>query len=503
MQRLRTHNLGAALVALAAGALTTLGFAPFRLAPLAILAPALLLWLWHRSKPGRALRDGWLYGVGLLGSGVSWLHISIDQFGNVGLALALIITAAFVLGVALFFGLAGWLGARLSVGHPLAALLLFWPALWVLVEWFRGWFLTGFPWLALGYAQIGWPLDGLAPLLGVYGVSWGAMLSAGALVLLVMGRPRHRLAAAAGLLGLWLAAWGLGGASWSQPAGESLRVSLVQGNVPQALKWHPEQLLRTLKLYVRLTRQHWDSDLVIWPETAVPSLAHRVEEEFLSPLAAEAEARGSEILLGIPVYDEASGRYYNAMQTVGPVRASYYKRHLVPFGEFMPLKPLLAPLIDWLAIPMSDFSPGDAAQPLVPLAGYQAGVSICYEDAFGEEVIQALPQAAFLVNASNDAWFGDSLAPHQHLQIARMRARETERYLLRATNTGISAIIGPRGELRGTAPAFTEQVLTGEIRPLQGLTPYARFGNWAVVMLVSMLVVIGLALERRITPRSN
>jgi apolipoprotein N-acyltransferase len=237
---------------------------------------------------------------------------------------------------------------------------------------------------------------------------------------------------------------------------------------------------------------------VIWPETAVPSLAHRVEEEFLTPLAAEAEARGSEILLGIPVYDEASGRYYNAMQTIGPVRASYYKRHLVPFGEFMPLKPLLEPLIEWLAIPMSDFSPGDAAQPLVPVAGHQAGVSICYEDAFGEEVIQALPQAAFLVNASNDAWFGDSLAPHQHLQIARMRARETERYLLRATNTGISAIIGPRGELRGTAPAFTEQVLSGEVLPLQGLTPYARLGNWGVVLLALLLMGAGWALERRL-----
>ncbi len=498
MQRLRTHNLGPASIALAAGGLTTLGFAPFGLAPLAILGPALLLWLWHRSGPRQALRDGWLYGVGLLGSGVSWLHISIDQFGNVGLALALLITAAFVLGVALFFGLAGWLGARLSVGHPLAALVLFWPALWVLVEWLRGWFLTGFPWLALGYSQIGWPLDGLAPLLGVYGVSWGAMLSAGALVLLVVGRSRHRVAAAAGLLALWLGAWGLGGLSWSQPAGSSLRVSLVQGNVPQALKWKPEQLLRTLKLYVGLTRQHWDSDLVIWPETAVPSLAHRVEDEFLAPLAAEAEARGSEILLGIPVYDPASDRYFNAMQVIGPVRASYYKRHLVPFGEFMPLKPLLEPLIDWLGIPMSDFSSGAAAQPLVPLAGHQAGISICYEDAFGEEVIQALPQAAFLVNASNDAWFGDSLAPHQHLQIARMRARETERYLLRATNTGISAIIGPRGELRGTAPAFTEQVLSGEIRPLQGFTPYARFGNTTVVLLALLLMGVGWALERRL-----
>jgi len=353
--------------------------------------------------------------------------------------------------------------------------------------------LTGFPWLALGYSQIGWPLDGLAPVLGVYGVSWGVALSAGALVLTAELSGRRRFYPLLGAAVLWLAAWAVGTLTWTQPAGEPLRVSLVQGNVPQELKWQPKQLLRTLELYLTLTDAHWDSDLIVWPETAVPTLAHRVEASFLAPLAERAREHDSEILLGIPVLDPQTDLYYNAMLTLGGERASYYKRHLVPFGEFLPLKGLLGPVLDWLKIPMSDFSSGDGGnKPLVPLLGYQVGVSICYEDAFGEEVVEALPEAAFLVNASNDAWFGDSLAPHQHLQMARMRSRETGRYLLRSTNTGISALIGPRGELLGRSPAFAEDVLSGEILPLQGMTPYARLGNAGIVLLVLGMLGAGL-----------
>jgi len=490
-----------AVAACAAGALTTLAFAPFDLAPLAVFGPALLFHLWQSGSPRSGFLHGWLFGLGLLGSGVSWLHISIDQFGNVGLPLALLITSGFVLGVALLFGLAGWLSARLAVGHPAARLLLVYPALWVLLEWLRGWVLTGFPWLALGYSQICWPLDGLAPLLGVYGVSWGVAFSAGALVLALEVTGRRRLYPLLGAVVLWICVWGAGTLSWTQPAGQPLRVSLVQGNVPQALKWQPKQLLRTLELYLTLTEAHWDSDLIIWPETAVPALAHRVEESFLAPLAERARAHDSEILLGIPVLESETDRYYNAMITLGGERASYYKRHLVPFGEFLPLKGLLGPVLDWLSIPMSDFSSGDGAKkPLVPLLGYRVGVSICYEDAFGEEVVEALPEAAFLVNASNDAWFGDSLAPHQHLQMARMRARETERYLLRSTNTGISAIIGPRGELLGRSPGFAEDVLSGEISPLRGMTPYAWLGNAGIVLLAMVFLGLGLWLGRDAKP---
>ena len=484
-----------ALLALGAGVVGLFAFAPFDLFPLAAAAPALLLWLWRHSTPRQALLEGWLFGLGLLGPGVSWLHISIDQFGNVGTPLAILITLAFILFLSLFYGVAGWLTRRLLPAAPALASLLLGALLWVLMEWLRGWILGGFPWLALGYSQTGSPLAGWAPLIGVYGISALLLLSAVALVRLAEGRGVQRLASLAGLLLLWLGGWFLQQVQWVTPAGGPLRVSIIQGNVEQAEKWKPENLLPTLQMYRRLTRQAAGADLIIWPETAVPSFAGRVEQVLLEPLERQMRRRNASLLLGVAEWDRDGGAYYNSMLALGGERASYRKRHLVPFGEYMPFKGLLQPLIDWLQIPMSDFTPGDAPRPLLTLAGYPAGISICYEDAFGNEVIQALPQAAFLINASNDAWFGDSLALPQHLQIARMRAQESRRYLLRATNTGISAVIGPDGALVAVAPAFQRHVLTAAIEPLQGLSPYARFGNWPVISL--LLLGVGLLLWRR------
>lgn len=475
--------------AFAAGALSVLAFAPFSLYPLAVAGPLLLLWLWQGATPRFGFQSGWAYGLGLLGFGVFWLHISIDQFGNMGTAAAIALTLLFVLSLALYYGLVGWLTVRLwhRGGWPLLALV---PSLWVLGEWLRGWVLTGFPWLVLGYSQIDSPLGGYAPLVGVYGVSWVALLS-GVLLFLVM-RPAvpQRLWLAAALALLWGGGALLTRIAWTEPAGAVLRVSLIQGNVAQEAKWRRDALRPTLDLYTGLTREQWQSDLIIWPETAVPAFAHQVERLLLEPLAAEAQANQSELLIGIPQWDVGGGAYYNSMLSLGGERGSYAKRHLVPFGEFMPLKQWLQPLINWLQIPMSDFTPGDAPRPLLPLAGYMAGISICYEDAFGEEMIEALPQAAFLVNASNDAWFGDSLAPRQHLEIARMRALESGRYLLRSTNTGISALIDPKGKIQGYSPAFQQHVLNGEIVPMQGATPYVRVGNWAVVLLSSLLILM-------------
>jgi len=484
-----------AFVCLAAGALTTLAFAPFKLAPLAVLTLATLFRCWQLGGRQRAFFYGWCFGAGLLGSGVSWLHISINQFGNLVLGAALVITLAFVLLLSLLFGAAGWLSERLSGDRLASRLLVVYPAVWVLAEWVRGWFLTGFPWLALGYSQIDMPLAGLAPLLGVYGVSWGVALSAGLLLYAWLAQGRLRVLGVLALFGLWGVVAVAGTWVWGDPVGAPLRVGLVQGNVQQRLKWRPEELRPTLELYRSLTREHWASDLIIWPETAVPALYDRVDAEFLSPLEAAAVAHDSTVLLGIPVREGAPPRYYNAMLSLGAERSLYYKRHLVPFGEYLPFKELLQPLLSWMQIPMSDFSSGGAEKPLVRAAGYPVGVTICYEDAFGEEVIEALPEAAFLVNASNDAWFGDSLAPHQHLQIARMRAKETGRFLLRATNTGISAVIGPAGELLSASPAFTQYVLSAEIQPREGMTPYARVGNAGVLGLLTL--VFALRLVRR------
>ena len=278
-------------------------------------------------------------------------------------------------------------------------------------------------------------------------------------------------------------------------------VVLVQGNVSQDVKWLAEQRGPTLMRYLTLTRRHWGVDLVVWPETAVPAFYH-VAQSFLDELGAEADRHGTALLTGIAVQDPEDGRYYNSVITVGGNDGIYRKRHLVPFGEFLPLVDLLGPIVDFMKIPMSDFSAGPPEQPLLNVAGQRVGVSICYEDTFGEEVIEALPDATLLVNVSNDAWFGDSIAPAQHLQMARMRALETGRYLLRATNTGISAIIGPQGEIIGRSPQFEAHDLKGSVQGMTGMTPYARWGNWMVIMGV-LVLLLGLAwLLHRRAPRA-
>jgi apolipoprotein N-acyltransferase len=492
--------------ALAAGGLTVLGFAPFALAPLAVLGPAVLFRLWLGVAPRRAFLLGWLYGVGLMGFGVFWIRVSIDQFGGVGTPLAVTIAVAFALAMALYYGLAGWAGARLAGVAAGPALLLVYPSIWVLAEWLRGWFLTGFPWLALGYSQIDAPLGGLAPWLGVYGVSLGVALSAGLLAYAATPAGRRRYAAAAGLAALWGVSAVAGRVEWGRPAGEPFRASVVQGNVEQELKWRPETLYPTLITYLELTEEAGDSRLVVWPETAVPAFADTVEEKLLRPLEAQSRDAGRDMLVGVPLL-EGDDRYYNAMLALGTSgRADYRKRHLVPFGEFLPLEPLLRPLLDFLTIPMSDFSAGPRdRKPLLVLAGHPAGISICYEDAFAEEVRDALPEAAFLVNASNDAWFGDSLAPHQHLEIARMRSKETGRYLLRATNTGISAVIGPTGDLVAEAPLFERAVLSERVEPRAGSTPFVRVGNAGVLALAALGLLAGLLGRRspRVGPASE
>ncbi|MEJ1469726.1 MAG: apolipoprotein N-acyltransferase [Candidatus Sedimenticola sp. (ex Thyasira tokunagai)] len=484
-------------LAFLSGAATVLAFAPFSYSLVAVIAPLPLLLMWRNGTPAQAFRQGWAYGLGLLGFGVFWMHISIDQFGNLGTLAAIAITLLFVLGVSLFYGLVGWsashLGRQLKRGVHQQSVLLFIPALWVLGEWLRGWVLTGFPWLALGYSQIESPLAGFAPLLGVYGVSGLVLLTSALLALSITTGPRGKVVAVMTVALIWFGGGWMSRLNWSSPAGPPLKVSMIQGNIPQEIKWKRQQLAPTLSLYTRLTREHWESDLIIWPETAVPSFAHLIDEGLLQPLQSEAIEHESELLIGIPVWKEETRQYFNTMLLLGEERGSYFKRHLVPFGEFMPLAKLLSPITRWLNIPMSSFSAGDDTPPILKVAGYPAGISICYEDAFGSETIEALPQAAFLINTSNDAWFGDSLAPPQHLEIARMRALETGRYLLRSTNTGISAIIDHKGQLLATSPAFKQHVLTGEFLPMKGNTPYTMVGNWLVIGFIFLLLIAALS----------
>jgi apolipoprotein N-acyltransferase len=475
------------------GAAVPFAFAPYSLYPVAVAALALLFLLLRGRAPAPAARLGYAFGLGMFGVGVNWVYISIHYFGGSPLPAALATMLLLVAFLSLFPALLAYAAAR--AGGRGAANLLLLPAGWALSEWLRGWLFTGFPWLNIGYTQIDGPLAGFAPLLGIYGLGWLVAASAGAAAWAFAERGRARWLGPLLLVLLWSAGAGLARIDWTRPVGAPLRVSLVQGNIPQDEKWDPKQQIATLEKYLDLTRPEWyaqgqrKSDLVVWPETAIPAFLHQVEEDFLAPLTHEARRAGSDLLTGIPVLDLQNWEYYNAVISVGQEEGAYYKHHLVPFGEYLPLRGLFGTLLEVMPLPVADFSSGSLDQPLLRAAGHPVGVSICYEIIFGNQIIAQLPEAAYLVNVSNDAWFGDSLAPHQHLEMARMRALETGRFLLRATNTGISAIVGPDGGLRERGRQFETAVVRGEIEPRGGATPYVRWGDAPVVIAAAVVVL--------------
>jgi len=488
------------------GVLTVAGFSPFDIFILPLVTLVVLFRLWIHASARRAAWIGFAFGMGLFGAGVNWVYVSLHDFGGMPLPVAVVVTLLFCAVLALFPAAAGWLQAR-SGGTALRRCLLTLPALWVLLEWLRGWIFTGFPWLALGYSQVPYgPLAGFAPLLGLYGVTLALLLSAGSLALLAERSSskdvaqRHAAPLALWVRGaslplallatLWLGGWGLQQIEWTQAQGQPLTVSLLQGNVPQEMKWRPEKAVATLELYRDLALKS-SGRLIVMPETALPMFIAEVPRGYYEQLARHANQLGGDILLGIPEFDGKN--YYNSVLGFGAAPVQIFrKRHLVPFGEFIPLKPFGPWLVHQvLNIPLDDFTRGADNQKLLELADQKLALAICYEDAFGEEMIRQLPQATMLVNVSNDAWFGDSVAPWQHLQIARMRALESGRYMLRATNTGVTAIIDQHGKTVKLAPQFEVARLDGIAQGFGGATPYVRGGNLPLLLLaVAMLAAL-------------
>lgn len=473
------------LAALLLGAATVAGFAPLEFFPLPLLTLALLFHLWRDATPRQAARLGFAFGLGMFLAGISWVYVSMHEFGGMPAWLAALAAFLFCGFMALYPALAGYLYARLRRGGRVCDALLG-AACWTLAEWLRGWLLTGFPWLALGYAQTPpSPLAGFAPLLGVYGVGfvaaliavlWGLTFARPAAV----GRRRWWLPLAGSAL-LLAAGQSLCVIEWTQPAGQPFSVSLLQGNIEQSLKWQPERLIDSMQTYRHLAEAH-PAQLIVLPETALPLLLDQLPRDYVEALRAATSGAAGDVLFGIAAQDER-GRYYNsAVALTGEGLQAYRKHHLVPFGEFVP--PAFAWTLALMHIPMSNFSPGPAQQPALELGGQRIAVNICYEDLFGEELIRTLPQATVLVNLSNTAWFGRSLAQPQHLQIARLRALETGRMMLRATNTGMTAIIDPQGRVTQALAPFTRAALHGEVRGYEGMTPYARWGNGLALLLV-------------------
>jgi len=485
------------IIALLAGALGVAAFAPLGWYPLAYLSLAVLFHQWLGDAPREALRHGALYGLGYFGAGVSWVYVSVHTYGHVTPLPAALVTSALVLYLCLFPALLGYGLKRALPDTPPLPLLIAFAAGWIVFEWLRGWLFTGFPWLTVGSSQVDALLAGYAPLAGVYGVGLAAALTAALLVAL----PRRGtwLPALLVLGVVWAGGFLLDRVEWTEARGAPLKVALVQGNIAQETKWAPENLKHTLTRYMTLTFDLAPTDLVVWPETAIPAFYDQMEDSLIPQLDAELKTTRTVLLTGIPVLDKASWRYYNSVVSLGEAHRFYYKQHLVPFGEYLPLRGLIGNSLDALAVPNADFSSGGESQPLLEVAGNPVATSICYEVVFAEEIRRALPQAALLVNVSNDGWFGASLAPHQHLEMARLRAKETGRPMLRATNTGISALIDHTGRIIARSPQFEEAVVTGDITPRRGATPYVLLGNTPAVIL-SVLCLLAASLVRRPGP---
>lgn len=481
------------LLALAAGCLLALGFAPFSLPWAPVVALAVVFALSARvRRAGVVLLGGYCFGLGYAGLGVYWIYHSIADYGGGPLAAG-IATSVLIALFALIPMLALWLGWVTGRRQRTLAPLVSFPLAWIFVEWVRSWLFTGATWLSIGYTQIETPLAAFAPVFGVYGPGLAVALLAGALAwwLRRLWSPRVvvPLLMAAVLVGAGI----LLERDWSRASGEPVEVALLQGNVDQAVKWDPAARREILTDYTELTRAQFGRDLIIWPETAVPVFYHQAED-WLTRLAVDAQAAGSALVMGVPVANDEGA--FNAVAVPGDSPQFYYKRHLVPFGEYVPFRDLAGGLLDFVGTPLGDFDAGVSAQPL-NAAGHAIGVSICYEVTFGTEVADALPMADILLNVSNDAWFGRSSAPWQHLEMSRMRALETGRPLLRATNTGVSAIIDPRGQIVEQTPLFERTVLTGSVVPHTGVTPYMRWRDWPMAGLSLAGLLLFVVLGRR------
>jgi apolipoprotein N-acyltransferase len=484
--------------AAAAGALLACAFAPLNLWPLAILCPALLMWLWEGAPPRRAGWTGFCFGAGTFALGTPWLYISIHDVAQAPIVLALALVLALVLIMAAYHWLLGWVSAvALPESGPWRWLVGL-PALWLLVEWWRGWFLSGFPWLSLGYSQTDTWLAGFAPITGVYGLSALLLVSSGALVALVRGSRAVRILAAVLLLLPWPLGRALARVSWTHPQGPVISVAILQGAVPQDLKWQADNVEPTRELYTHLNQEALGARLIIWPEAALPQLANEVAR-YLGQQWSIARQHGSDLVMGILRADE-NEKYYNSILTLADKISFYDKHHLVPFAEYFPVPGFIRSWLEFMDLPYSDFEAGPATQPSVAAAGTRLALGICYEDAYGSQNLSALASAGLLVNVTNDAWFGHSWARYQHFQIARMRAIEAQRPLLRAANDGISAMVGPHGEVLAQALQFAPTVLRGTVQPRVGLPPYARFGNWLIVV-IGLLGAAGAAfVKRRLSP---
>ena len=486
------------LLCMIAGGLSVLSFAPFGWWPLQIAALALLIFYFVRvARPRDAFLLGWTFASVFLMAGTHWLVVSLHTYGGLPAWLAVLAIMLLSVSLGLLYGLALWLGAyiALRINRPGITALAIAPDCWMLADWTRSWIFTGFSWLATGYAHTTSPLAGYAAVIGVYGVGWICAVIAGCIAWMIHARHLHRTSIAFMVLCM-----GVGSAlttiQWTEPNGSLIRVRLLQGNIPQQMKFDADHVLQSLALYRDMITEA-PADLIATPETAVPLLSTQLPEGYLENLAHFAWESNSTLLVGIP-WSTGPGIYLNSVTgySFGQARPYRYdKHHLVPFGEFIP--PGARWFVDMMHIPLGYFGRGDLYQPPIDVRDQWVLPNICYEDLFGEEIAAQIaaavdrhsPVPSILLNVSNIAWFGNTIALPQHLQISQMRTLESGRPMLRATNTGATAVINGKGQITSQLPAWTRGTLQADVQGMKGMTPYLRLGNLPVITLAPLLLL--------------
>lgn len=495
------------LIALLAGAVFIFALAPYGFWPVALISPAILYALLIPDMTGkRAFLIGQAYGTGLWCVGAFWLYTSIHVYGDTPVWLALIMIALMGLGMGLFHGFLALIFNRVIGKQPLS-----FAALWVLQEWMKTWLFTGFPWLFVGYAftEQYW-LSSLAPVAGVFAVSFVAILLAASLVELLRRRGGYMIPTIA-LLVVSCALW-LINPQWTKPKGTpDLSVSLIQGNIPQDLKWLTEYQVETLKIYATLSSTEWGSDIILWPESSIPMFQDEAVG-FINEMVKMAKETDTTWVTGIPYKDEAAFNaktdkyppFYNSVIALGAdAEGMYKKQRLVPFGEYIPFEGMLDILPNLAGSQdIMSYSRGSDNQSPLRVRGHNLGAAVCYEVAYPDTTRKNAINTDFLLTISNDAWFGSSAGPLQHLQMVQMRALENGRWFMRATNTGVTAIIDHKGRIVKRAPQFERTVLRGNVQARVGNTPFMRVGNYPVLIIIALLLLLSY-LGKRASPRKR
>ncbi len=480
-----------AIISFVAGAILVAAFAPIGFAGLAFPCLAVLFYVCSDLTPRHAFLMGLAFGYGLFGFGVSWVYISLNVYGGMPAWMGSIAVLLFAGILAVFIGLTTYFAARLFPQGGVKRILVLAPS-WVVFEWIKSWIFTGFAWMELGVSQTPSWFFGFAPLGGVYLVSFLVAISASCLVLLV--RYPGKLWSGGLLVCIILGAALADQISWTKSVGQPVNVGIVQGNVPINQKWQPQYRqrvitkLRSMSEFIveEASNQQTPIDLLVWPETALPLFYQQTDQKFWQDLIPS----GTALLTGIVDYPDADHNYNAAVLNCAPQQQLYRKRHLVPFGEYLPMRFLFSWLLEYLQLPLDDLDAWQGQQSLSCENGVKIGLSICYEDAFAGEIRRYSGDATLLINISEDAWFGDSFAPHQRLQMGQMRARELSRPMARSANSGPSSVIDHRGRVLAKTAQFEEATLAYALQPQTGDTAFKRYGNWIVWLCIAVLLLV-------------